>query len=92
MPSQMAWLKCSRMYVAAAIAETVRKALSSIINPSLLGLLSSQARRNSPLKLSLKVVGQNATYAPQPRVPSVFKVPCSRRNLRCKDPMLEGIS
>lgn len=74
MASRIAWLKCSGVHVVAVIAETVRKALSSLINPSLLGLLSSQARRNSPLKLSLKVVGPNATYAPQPRVPSVIKV------------------
>ncbi len=71
MASEIACLMCSRVHVVAVIAETVRKALSSLVNPSLLGLLSSQARLNSPFKFSLKVVGQNVAYAHQLCVPFV---------------------
>lgn len=71
MASRIACLMCSRVHVVTVIAETVRKALSSLVKPSLLGLLSSQARRNSPLKFSLKVVGPKVAYAHQLYVPFV---------------------
>jgi len=64
----IAWPTCSRLSVAVVMAEIVCKALSSLANPSLQGLLTSHARRKCPLKLWVRMARSNETYFLQPLI------------------------